>query len=162
MDEVRGDHLHKSKARFTAKPKPPAWRRPLLLASGAFVGVLAIVGALGAGDIIDLPGWANVPGVDVPLIGDKDAIDCRLSIADDTSTPVVVRINIVDGNTETHVDYQYVWNNGNLVDNTMFERLAADELLVPVQDDTNAEQFFSVSIVPEREGRVFCESIFLR
>lgn len=161
MKDVRGDHLHRSKARFTARSKKRSWRKPALF-GGAAVGALALVGALGAGDVIDLPAWANIPGVDVPLIGDKDAIDCRLSIADDTDTPVRVRINIVDGNVETHTDYQYVWNNGNLVDNTMFERLADDELIVPVQDDTNAEQFFSVSIVPEREGRVFCESVMIR
>ncbi len=134
-------------------------KRLLLGASGAVAG-LALLGVLGAGDIIDLPAWANVPGVDLPLVGDKDAIDCRLSIADDTSDPVHIQIDIVDGRAESYVEYQYVWNNGNLVDSTVYERPADSRLIVPVQDD-KPEQFFSVSIEPIREGRVYCESIMV-
>ncbi len=137
----------------------PMKKRLLLGASGAVAG-LALLGVLGAGDIIDLPAWANVPGVDLPLVGDKDAIDCRLSIADDTSDPVHIQIDIVDGRAESYVEYQYVWNNGNLVDSTVYERPADSRLIVPVQDD-KPEQFFSVSIEPIREGRVYCESIMV-
>jgi len=133
-------------------------KRGLLVGAAGLVAALGLVSVLGAGDIIDLPAWANVPGVDLPLIGDKDAIDCRLSVADDTTDPVRIQIDIVDGNEDSYTDYQYVWNNGNLVDNTMYERPSVDQLIVPIQDD-KPEQFFSVSIEPIREGRVYCESI---
>lgn len=137
-------------------------RKPLLISAGIALCAVVLLGVLRAGDIIDLPAWANVPGVDLPIIGDKDAIDCRLSIADADATPIRIKIDIVDGDKATHADYAYVWNNGNLVDDTVYERLADDELIVPVQDTEATEQFFSVSIEPVREGRVFCESITIR
>lgn len=135
-------------------------KKRVLLGLSGVVGGLVLLGALGAGDIVDLPAWANVPGVDLPLVGDKDAIDCRLSIADDTNDPVQIQIDVVDGDKDTYPDYQYVWNNGNLVDDTTYERPAVDQLIVPVQDD-KPEQFFSISIEPVREGRVYCESIIV-
>lgn len=139
---------------------PSSTKKRVLLGGGVIVAGLVLVGALSGGDIIDLPAWANVPGVDLPIVGDKDAIDCRLSIVEGSADPLQIQIDIVDGNEESYMDYQYVWNNGNLVDDTVYTRTSADQLLVPVQDN-KSEQFFSVSIDPVREGRVYCESILV-
>ena len=112
---------------------------------------------LGAGDIIDLPAWANVKGVDIPLIGDTDAIDCRLEQIDGTT---MVEIRIVDGDESTYPNYEHVWNNGNLVNPDDIDRISNDELIVPSTEGA-VEQFYSISIEPIREGRVFCESVTL-
>ena len=130
------------------------------LAAAAAVVVAGLIGlsVLTGQDVIDLPEWANVPGVDLPVIGDTDQIDCRLSIADENADPVLIQIDVVDGDADTYSDYQYIWNNGNLVDSTGFERIADDRFVVPVGSD-RPEQFFSISIEPERENRVWCESI---
>ncbi len=107
--------------------------------------------------MIDLPGWANIRGVDVPLIGDTDMIDCRLDQVDGTNR---VEITVVDGDASSYDDYQHVWNNGNLVDPESIDRLADDRFVVPSTAGAD-EQFYSISIEPEREGRVYCESIVL-
>ncbi len=140
--------------------KSPSRRRRWL--GGAVVVLVGVVGfsAATGQDLIDLPAWANIPGVDLPVIGDKDAIDCRLSIADASADPVRVQIDITDGRSETYGDYQFVWNNGNLVDSTGFDRPSDSRFIVPAISD-RPEQFFSISIEPEREGRVFCESILI-
>lgn len=143
-----------------AEPKGPSTKKRLLVGVGGVVAALAVVSGLTGADLIDLPAWANVPGVDLPIVGDKDAIDCRLSIADADADPIRIQIDIVDGNSDSYGDYQYVWNNGNLVDSTEYERPADDQLIVPIHDD-KPEQFFSVSIDPIREGRVYCESIMV-
>jgi len=132
-------------------------KKKLGLAAASIVGVFVALGLLGAGDVIDLPAWANVPGVDLPLVGDTDAIDCRLAQVDGSRN---VEIRIVDGDDSTYPDYEHVWNNGNLVDPTMIDRQAPDFLIVPSTEGTD-EQFYSISIEPVREGRVFCESLIL-
>ncbi len=116
-----------------------------------------VLGLLGAGDIIDLPEWANVPGVDLPVVGDTDQIDCKLAQIDGTRD---VEITIVDGDKTTYPDYLHVWNNGNLVDAAQVDRRADDVLVVPSTNGTD-EQFYSISIEPVRDGRVFCESVTL-
>ncbi|MDW3179969.1 MAG: hypothetical protein R8J94_21445 [Acidimicrobiia bacterium] len=116
---------------------------------------MVILGLAGTGDVINLPAWTDIKGVDIPLIGDTDAIDCRLRRVDDTT---MVRINVVDGDETTYASYVHVWNNGNLVDPEQIERIADDEFIVPSTPGA-VEQFYSISIEPLREGRVFCESI---
>ena len=116
-----------------------------------------VLGLLGAGDVIDLPEWANVPGVDLPVVGDTDQIDCKLAQIDGTRD---VEITIVDGDKTTYPDYLHVWNNGNLVDAAQVDRRADDVLVVPSTNGTD-EQFYSISIEPVRDGRVFCESVTL-
>ena len=129
------------------------------LVAAVLVIVIAAAGySVITGEEIDLPEWANIPGVDLPVIGDTDRIDCRLSFADRDAEPILIQIDVVDGNADTYADYQYVWNNGNLVDSTGFERPSDDQFIVPVRDDQE-DQFFSISIEPEREERVWCESI---
>lgn len=127
------------------------------VAVGVFAGVMAVLALLGVGDVIDLPAWTDVKGVDIPLIGDTDAIDCRLSQVDDTT---MVTIRVVDGDETTYPDYTHVWNNGQLVDQADIDRIAVDEWVVPSTPGA-VEQFYSISIEPVREGRVFCESIVL-
>ena len=133
-------------------------KRNLAVAGAAFAALLVVLALLGVGDVIDLPAWANIKGVDVPLIGDTDAIDCRLQQVDGTTE---VMITIVDGDKATYPSYVNVWNNGNLVDPERIERLADNQLIVPSTEGVD-EQFYSISIEPVREGRVYCESITLR
>lgn len=121
------------------------------------VVLLLVLRLFGVGDVIDLPAWTDVKGIDIPLIGDTDAIDCRLDQVGDST---MVEITIVDGDETTYPDYVHVWNNGHLVDSADIERLADDLLIVPSTPGAT-EQFYSVSVEPVREGRVFCESITL-
>lgn len=132
-------------------------RKRVAIVAGVLASLVLTLSLLGAGDVIDLPAWANIKGVDVPLIGDTDAIDCRLEQVDTTT---MVQISIVDGDESTYPSYTNVWNNGNLVDPADIDRIANDELIVPSTEGV-AEQFYSISIEPVREGRVFCESITL-
>lgn len=127
------------------------------IAAAFLVAVTLVLQLFGVGDVIDLPAWADVKGIDIPLIGDTDAIDCRLEQIDDTT---MVEIMIVDGDETTYPDYVHVWNNGQLVDADAIERRADDLLIVPSTPGAT-EQFYSVSIEPVREGRVFCESVTL-
>ncbi len=124
---------------------------------GALVVLLFVISVLAGRDIIDLPAWANLPGVDVPLLGDVDAIDCRLAQIGDTDR---VQITIVDGDIESHGDYVHVWNAGNLVEPDELVRVS-DSVIESSSTEGLFEQFYSISIEPVREGRVFCESIVL-
>lgn len=126
--------------------------------AGVFASLLAILALFGTGDVIDLPAWTNIKGVDIPLLGDTDAIDCRLEQVKGTT---MVHISIVDGDASTYPSYTNVWNNGRLVATDDIDRLADDELIVPSTAGAT-EQFYSISIEPVREGRVYCESITLR
>ena len=130
-------------------------KKKLAVGGGAFLAVMTTLWLLGAGDIIDLPEWANIPGIDIPLIGDNDAIDCKLRQIDDTRN---VRITIIDGDKTTYSSYVHVWNNGNLIEAT--DR-PLDEVLIVSSDPTKDEQFYAISIDPVPEGRVFCESLIL-
>lgn len=128
-----------------------------LTAGGVVLAILLGIAALAGGDIIDLPAWANLPGVDVPIVGDTDAIDCRLAQIDDTDR---VRITIVDGNEDTYADYVHVWNAGQIVDPSEITRVA-DDIIESSSTPGIEEQFYSISIEPVEDGRVFCESIIL-
>lgn len=132
-------------------------KKRIAAAVGGIVALLIVVGLLAGGDVIDLPGWANLPGVDVPLVGDTDQIDCRLAQIGDTDR---VQITIVDGDEETHSDYIHVWNAGELVDESELTRVS-DSIIESSSTEGIEEQFYSISIEPIREGRVFCESIIL-
>ena len=125
--------------------------------AGALLAALFCVGLLAGNDVIDLPSWANLPGVDIPLFGDTDAIDCKLAQIEDTDR---VEITIVDGDSNTHGDYVHVWNAGQVVDPSEVVRVS-DSVLQSSSTPGIEEQFYSVSIEPVEEGRVFCESIVL-
>jgi hypothetical protein len=127
------------------------------IAVAGFLALFALLGLLGAGDIIDLPAWANVPGVDLPIVGDKDAIDCKLEQVAGTRN---VEITIVDGDSSKYPNYVHVFNNGDLVDEAEIDRLS-DEVLIVSSTDGVDEQFYAIAVVPFREGRIFCESIVL-
>lgn len=128
----------------------------LIAVSAVFASIIA-VGILAGSDVIDLPAWANLPGVDVPGLGDTDAIDCRLAQIGDTDR---VQITIVDGNLESHGDFVHVWNAGNIVDPSEIVRVS-DSVIESSSTPGLEEQFYAVSIEPVPEGRVFCESIIL-
>ncbi len=130
-------------------------KKNVAIGVGCLVALMVVLGLLGVGDVIDLPAWANVKGVDIPLVGDTDAIDCKLARVDDTT---MVQITVVDGDTSTYPDYVHVWNNGNLVEPDQIDRVSNNEFIVPSTEGA-VEQFYSISIEPVREGRVFCESI---
>lgn len=133
-------------------------KKRLAIAAGAFAALFVVLGLLGVGDVIDLPAWTDVKGVDIPLIGDTDAIDCRLKQIDDTRN---VSISVVDGDKSTYASYVHVWNNGHLIEPELIERVADDAFIVPSTAGVD-EQFYSISIEPLRESRVYCESITLR
>ena len=132
-------------------------RKKLAAGVGGLITALFAIALLAGGDIIDLPAWANLPGVDVPLIGDTDAIDCRLAQIGDTDR---VMITIVDGDSDTYAQYVNVWNAGELVDPSEIVRVS-DSVIESSSTEGIVEQFYSISIEPVREGRVFCESIIL-
>ena len=132
-------------------------RKTVGIVAACVAGFFVVLGLLGAGDIIDLPEWANVPGVDLPVVGDTDQIDCKLAQIDGTRN---VEITIVDGDESTYTEYVHVWNNGNLIDADQVDRQSDHVLVVPSTNGTD-EQFYSISIEPVREGRVFCESVTL-
>ncbi len=132
-------------------------KKKLAFGASGVVAALLILAALAGGDIIDLPAWANLPGVDVPVVGDTDAIDCRLAQIGDTDR---VQITIVDGDEDTYAQYTHVWNAGNLVDPSNLVRVS-DSVIESTSTEGLAEQFYSISIEPVRDGRVFCESIVL-
>lgn len=115
------------------------------------------IALLAGGDIIDLPAWANLPGVDVPVIGDTDAIDCRLAQIGSTDR---VQITLVDGDESTYAQYVHVWNAGQIVDPSEIVRVS-DSVIESSSTEGIVEQFYSVSIEPLEEARVFCESIVL-
>jgi len=134
-----------------------SWLRTAVIGVvGVFVLLVGLAVA-GTGDIIDLPAWANIDGVDVPLVGDTDAIDCRLRQIDGSTR---VEITIVDGDESTYDQYVHVWNNGGIVDPSEIERPALDTIISSSREGFE-EQFYSISIVPVEEGRVFCESLIL-
>lgn len=118
------------------------------------VVILGTAGLLGTGDVIDLPEWLNIKGVDVPLVGDTDNIDCKLESVAGVDR---IEIKIVDGDKSTYTSYVNVWRNGNLVDPDDVERLADNLLSAP--GEKGVEQFYAISILPDRDARVFCESI---
>ncbi len=124
---------------------------------GVVFTVLIVIGLLAGGDVINLPAWANIPGVDIPLVGDTDAIDCRLAQIDRSDR---VQITIVDGDESTYSQYVHVWNAGNIVDPSEVERVA-DNIIESSSTPGLDEQFYSISIEPVGEGRVYCESIIL-
>lgn len=130
-------------------------RKWVAIGIGGVVALLVVLRLLGIGDVIDLPAWANVKGIDIPLLGDTDAIDCRLDRVDGTT---LVQIKVVDGDESTYPDYVHVWNNGYLVDPDQIDRVSDREFIVPSTAGA-VEQFYSISIEPVREGRVYCESI---
>ena len=132
-------------------------RKKLAAGVGGLIAALFAIALLAGGDIIDLPAWANLPGVDVPLIGYTDAIDCRLAQIGDTDR---VMITIVDGDSDTYAQYVNVWNAGELVDPSEIVRVS-DSVIESSSTEGIVEQFYSISIEPVREGRVFCESIIL-
>lgn len=125
----------------------------------AVAGVLALVIAIQLADgtdVIDLPAWANIRGVDVPLIGNTDRLGCKLSGLDGAD---LVQIRIVDGDETTYADFEYVFRNGDLVDAGDVVRVDVETFVVP--GVRGEEQFYSISQVPDRIGRVFCASITL-
>ncbi len=135
----------------------PTWRRRLLIGFASAVAVLAGLSVLGVDDVIDLPEWANVSGVDIPLLGDTDIIDCRLDQVDGTRR---VEISIVDGDESTYSRYVHVWNNGNIVDPDLVDRPSDDRLISASKPGTD-EQWYSISDEPVEEARVFCEMLVL-
>lgn len=132
-------------------------KKKIAIGVGGVVAALLAIAVLAGGDVIDLPAWANLPGVDVPIVGDTDAIDCRLAQIDGTDR---VTITIVDGDSDTYSQYVNVWNAGELVPDSELNRVS-DSVIESSSTPGLAEQFYSISIEPVREGRVFCESIIL-
>ena len=132
-------------------------KKKIAIGVGGVVAALLAIAVLAGGDVIDLPAWTNLPGVDVPIVGDTDAIDCRLAQIDGTDR---VTITIVDGDSDTYSQYVNVWNAGELVPDSELNRVS-DSVIESSSTPGLAEQFYSISIEPVREGRVFCESIIL-
>lgn len=137
-----------------APREPRVRRRMLALIVGAVLTIFVAVQVAGGNDVIDLPGWANIGGVDVPLIGDTDTLDCRLSSVPDAP---LVEVRVVDGDRDTYSDYTIVWRNGQILDAGVVQRLADDLFVVP--GEKGVEQFYAISTRPDPDDRTFCESI---
>ena len=139
-----------------AEKKSRRWKAPLI-GLVAVVAVLVGASAAGVGDVIDLPEWANVQGVDVPLIGDTDNLNCRLSQVEGTTD---VEIRIMDGDESTYDDFQYVFNNGELRDAEELTRVSSDVIISPSRPNA-VTQFYAIATEPLPEARLFCSSIDL-
>lgn len=143
-----------AQAEAPAAKKRSRWRAALIGLVAAF-GLLIGASLAGIGDVVDLPEWANVRGVDVPLIGNTDLLGCRLSQVDGTTD---VEIRIVDGDESTYDDFQFVFNNGDLRDAEELTRVSSDRIISPSRPDA-ITQFYSIATEPDRDSRVFCSSI---
>ena len=117
----------------------------------------AAAAALGAGDVIEVPGWANVKGVDIPIVGNTQVMDCKLSQVDGLP---LTELRLVDGDETTYPNFVHVWHNGELVDPALVDRPEVSRFVVPGGFD--GEQFYAVSTIPDRDDRHFCGSITLR
>jgi hypothetical protein len=117
----------------------------------AAVVAVALIG-VGSDGEIDLPGWTDIPGIDVPFIGDSDVLDCRLS----NPEGVLVQMELVDGDESTYGDFQHVWWNGNLIDDEAVTRVDVGVFQISAEV---GEQFFALSTLPDPDDRTFCESI---
>jgi len=139
-----------------APSKPKRSRMKMFAVSGlagvAFLGGLSIVGV---DDVIDLPAWAQIPGVDVPLIGDTDQLGCELHQVEGTTD---VRITLSDGDESTYDEYIYVFNNGEFRQPEEITRLSPDTLISPSREYFG-DQWFSIATEPLRESRVYCSNI---
>ena len=143
-----------AKGEAPAEPK----RSRLKVFVGAGIAAVALLGGLsvaGADDVIDLPAWANIDGVDVPLIGDLDQIDCRLEQVAGTTD---VQITIVDGDESTYADFIYVFNNGEIHDLDDIARVSPDVIISPSREYFGT-QYYSIADEPLEESRVFCSMI---
>ncbi|NNC78589.1 MAG: hypothetical protein HKN94_00435 [Acidimicrobiales bacterium] len=129
-------------------------KRAAKWAAGLFVAIVTIFLIFDIDDVIDLPSWMNVGGVDIPIVGDTDKLDCRLTETEDGR----VQIRIVDGDRETYGDFQYAWRNGYLIDSSQVEKPADDTFLVPTGV---GEQYYAISIEPDEDARNYCESIVI-
>ena len=112
-----------------------------MLAVAGLAGV-ALLGGLsfaGVDDVIDLPAWAQIPGVDVPIVGDTDHLTCRLNQVEGTTD---VEITIVDGDESTYSEYIYVFNNGDVRDPDEITRVDNETLISPSRPYTD-EQWYS-------------------
>lgn len=140
---------------------PPSARTSRLRA--AVVGIAAAIALVvglsvaGVGDFIDLPAWANVSGVDVPLIGDTDVLVCRLEQVEGTTR---VQISLEDGDEDTYSEFVHVWNNGVLLEGDDFEQIRPG-LFVASSTDGTDEQFYALSPEPLPDTRHFCSSLIL-
>ncbi|GEM_PF-1837334 len=140
-------------------PVKPARTRGKLLAVIGLAGV-ALIGGLslaGVDDVIDLPAWASIPGVDIPILGDIDQLACQLEQVEGTTD---VRITLIDGDESNYSEYVYVFNNGDLREPEEIRRVDDATLISPSRPFTD-EQYYSIADAPVRESRVFCNMIVL-
>ena len=141
-----------------AQPEQKRSRMKMLAVTGlAGVALLGGLSFAGVGDVIDLPAWAQIPGVDAPIVGDTDHLTCRLNQVEGTTD---VEITIVDGDESTYSQYIYVFNNGDVRDPDEITRVDNETLISPSRPYTD-EQWYSIATEPVRESRVFCNMITL-
>lgn len=131
------------------------WARIVLFTVVGLVALLVGLAAAGVDDVIDLPAWANIDGVDVPLIGDNDRIGCRIQQVDGTGD---IEISIFDGDESTYDQYVFVFTHGGILANDQIERRAPDTFITPAIDDVE-NQFFFISTEPVTQGRLWCGSL---
>lgn len=129
-------------------------RKTWMIGLGGVLALLLAVQLADGNDIIDLPAWANVKGVDVPLIGDTDTLGCKLSSVDGED---LVEIRLSDGDKSTYPEFVHVWRNGNLIAEEDVDRPADNHFIVP--GEKGVEQFYAISTIPDRDDRTFCASI---
>ena len=95
---------------------------------------------------VDVPEWANVPGVDLPFVGD-DPLIC-----DVVAAPGGVAVEL-SGSPDTIDDYRHVWVNGEIDRDMPLQGRRAEVAFI--DDD---ELHLAVSRTRERDDRFWCGS----
>lgn len=95
---------------------------------------------------VDVPEWANVPGVDLPFVGD-DPLRC-----DVVAAPAGVVVELA-GSPDTIDDYRHVWVNGEIDGD-----LVVGERRVEVEFADEGELHLAVSRTRRWDDRFWCGS----
>jgi hypothetical protein len=120
------------------------WRlRTTLL---AVVVVIAAAASVVVDAEIDVPEWANVPGVDLPFVGD-DPLRCDVVAATGG-----VRIELA-GDSDSIDDYRHVWVNGVVVEGLELQDRRAE---LSFEDDDVVH--LAVSPTRQSDSRFWCGS----
>ncbi|NEP51028.1 MAG: hypothetical protein F6K65_20400 [Moorea sp. SIO3C2] len=120
------------------------WRRRTTVL--AAVVVIAAAASLLFDIEVDVPDWANVPGVDLPFVGD-DPLVCDVVDADPDMMVVL------SGSPDTIGDHRFVWVNGEIDDALVLD---GDRVQVSFGD---AELIhLAVSTTREHDDRFWCGS----
>lgn len=110
--------------------------------------VVALVAAVAIDGEVDVPEWANVPGVDLPFFGD-DPLLCDLAVVDSTA----VRIEL-SGAPDVIDDFVHVHVNGEPTP----EYQMVDHVAIVSLPTDGSDVHLSVATAPGVDERFWCGS----